>query len=476
MADFLPAVRKLLELITRPFADLKRSKIRMDAAASTSTSDALDEPEDFTWAYLPDVCLRRVFRFLPDRDRARAALVCRHWNRIMYSPDLWRFRSFSFSGRYSKSRRSEFESAVWYAKKFGSYLENLEIKYTNPHNSLVSKRFQAAMRTFLAVLRKDNSRLRSFTISYLELDRAAWSQSVRNALLKSLCLFLRRESRHLEYLNFKGARVSLPQGCTLLSSVGHAERNSSISELNIEDFFCMPIAAHAHTLFSQTLARFQNLSKLSLNYACISDEVLETLAASCASTLRTLNVKCHVHEPHSQVVWGFSWAKLASRSSDLRVNFYFEGLMKSDRLSRILLPEIPVRSLSLTNCYFGDADWTVKPTLVELLPNYKASLQRLTLDFNNSHESIDNELLGLILLCSKLYYLKIWAFLEVRFIEALLQNRQENKCVFRTLKVRIYTQRYETNEEDSLLQQVQSQYRELIDNELNYFVIPYPMM
>ncbi|KAK6466168.1 F-box only protein 39-like [Huso huso] len=404
----------------------------MDAAASTSTADTLDEPEDFTWTYLPDVCLRRVFRFLPDRDRARAALVCRHWNRIMYSPDLWRFRSFSFSGRSSKSRRSEFESAVWYAKKFGSYLENLEIKYTNPHNSLVSKRFQAAMRTFLAILRKDNSRLRSFTISYLELDRAAWSQSVRNALLKSLCLFLRRESRHLEYLNFKGARVSLPQGCTLLSSVGHSERNSSISELNIEDFFCMPIAVHAHTFFSQTLARFQNLSKLSLNYACISDEVLETLAASCASTLRTLSVKCHVHEPHSQP--------------------------QLDQLLR------------------RDADWTVKPTLVELLPNYKASLQRLTLDFNNSHESIDNELLGLILLCSKLYYLKIWAFLEVRFIETLLQNRQENKCVFRTLKVRIYTQRYETNEEDSLLQQVQSQYRELIDNELNYFVIPYPMM
>lgn len=43
-------------------------------------------------------------------------------------------------------------------------------------------------------------------------------------------------------------------------------------------------------------------------------------------------------------------------------------------------------------------------------------------------------------------------------------------------QVRIYTNRYETNEEDRTLREIYRKYRKLIDSELNYFVIAYPMM
>lgn len=62
--------------------------------------------------------------------------------------------------------------------------------------------------------------------------------------------------------------------------------------------------------------------------------------------------------------------------------------------------------------------------------------QKLTFEFNNNHESLDDELHLLILSCRKLFYFKIWAFLDVRFVERILKSQEEGQCALRTLKVR----------------------------------------
>ncbi|XP_069751664.1 F-box only protein 39-like isoform X2 [Narcine bancroftii] len=428
------------------------------------------------WSELPEITLRQVFRWLGDQDRVRAALVCKCWNHVMHSPALWRSRTFTFCGRPSKYRRAEYESAIWYVKKFGRYLENCEIKFTNPYNSLLTRRFQITMRSFLARLGNENNRLKSFTVQHLELDRLVWSSSVRNAFLKSLNFFLRRECRHLQSFNLRGARLSMEQGFSILNSLIQFRNRNSINELNIEDFFSHHLAIYANPTFPKIIRSFCELTSISINYNCISDDVLDNLCESCYQTLRTMNIKCHIHDPHNQVVWGLSWSKLAKRATNLKVNFYFDLVMKNDHLTRILVPEIPVRSLNFRSCYFSDPDWSMKPTLSDLIPHYKSTLQKLTLEFNNSHEQIDEELLHLVLTCGRLHYMKIWAFLSIKFIETILQYRQEGKSKVRTLKARIYMHKYETNEEDKLLRNLYMKYRDLIDRELNYFVITYPLM
>jgi F-box protein 39 len=70
-----------------------------------------------------------------------------------------------------------------------------------------------------------------------------------------------------------------------------------------------------------------------------------------------------------------SWAKLAKQASNLKVNFFFERVMKYERLARILLQEIPIRSISLRSCYFSDPDWSMRPTLMDLLPTFRHTLQ-----------------------------------------------------------------------------------------------------
>ncbi|XP_074048596.1 F-box only protein 39 [Macrotis lagotis] len=432
--------------------------------------------EQSCWASLPDVCLRRVFWWLGDRDRSRAVLVCRKWNQTMYSADLWRCRTITFSGRPSRSHASEFESALWYVKKFGRYLEHLEIKFLNPYNAVLTKKFQVTMRGLLSCLGKSNNRLKSLSIQHLELDRLVWRSSIRTSFIKSLSFFLKKVSKHLDYLNLKGARLAVEQGCHVLSSLSHLRSESFASELNLEDYFSHHLAVYSSPQFNQTMSMFRSLVVLTLNYNCISDELLETLGENNASSLWTINIKCHIHDPHGQVIWGMSWAKLAKHAANLKVNFFFERVMKHERLTRILLQEIPVRSVSLRSCYFSDPDWSMRRTLTDLLPTYRHTLQKLTFEFNNNHESLDDELLHLILSCEKLFYFKIWAFLDVKFVERILQSQEEGKCMLRTLKVRIYTNRYETNEEDRMLRDIYRKYRDLIDTEFNYFVIAYPMM
>ncbi|XP_062329443.1 F-box/LRR-repeat protein 8 [Osmerus eperlanus] len=468
----------------------EEAKVEKEGMKEVDEEEYDDEEEDQPrcgWGYLPDVCLRQVFWWLRDRDRVRAMLVCRHWHHVMHSPSLWRVRTFNFSGRISRTRRSELETAVCYAKAYGNYLEDLEIRFSHPLNSLVSRRFQQTLRTFLAALRKTGGRLRSLTINHMELDRAVWCRSVRNGLVRSLTFYLRREGSRLGHLSLRGARLNLPQGLEVLEAVAaaqqhvHLGRRPGIISLNLEDFFSQPLAVYGSPGFAHVMNRFRGLSTLILNYSCVSDELLAALSVACQNlrgggSLRTLIVRCHVHEPHLQMISGDAWVHLARHCPDLRVQITVERILSLNNLSQILLKEIPLRSLSLTSCYFSEQDWSVKPALSSILPWYGHCLQKLTLDLNNSHESVDEEILDLVQLCPRLVYLKVWAFLHISFLDFLLQKRLDKKCCLRTIKVRIYTNKYETHEEDEQLEEVYSRYRQLIHSELNYFAVSYPML
>ncbi|XP_071621491.1 F-box only protein 39 isoform X1 [Heliangelus exortis] len=333
------------------------------------------EPDASSWAYLPDVCLRHIFHWLDNRDRSQAALVCKKWNWAMHSGTLWRSRAITFYGRPSRAYSLETKSALWYVKKFGKYLEHLEIKLSNPPNTTFTQKFQVTVRGLLSHLAKCNSRLLSLTIKCLEFDRWIWKNVVRARFIKNLGTFLKRMSKQLDYLNLKGARVTLEEGCELLNSLSCLTNKSFISEISIEDFFRINLPVYRSTLFHQTMSKFHSLVTLTLNYSCISDEVLDILQEHSAHSLCTLNIKCHVHDPHRQHVWGMSWANLAKRAPRLDVNFLFERVMKHDELYRILLAEIPVRSISLRSCYFSHPDWIMRPTLTNLLPAYCHVLQ-----------------------------------------------------------------------------------------------------
>ncbi|NXF87744.1 FBX39 protein, partial [Eubucco bourcierii] len=432
-------------------------------------------PEQSSWAHLPDVCLRNIFRWLDDKDRSQAALVCVKWSQVMYSGSLWRCRTLVFYSRPSRTQALELQRALFYTKKFGRYLEHLEIKLPNPYSTTFTQRFQMIMRDLLSHLGNCNDHLVSLSIQYLELERYFWRSVVRAQFIQHLASFLRRMSKHLDCLDLKGARAALDNGCELLNSLSCLTHQSFVSKLNIEDFFSLHLHIYRSTLFHQTMSYFHSLVILSLNYNCLSDELLNILRENSAHSLSTLNIKCHISDPHEQVVWGMSWANLAKSAPKLTVNFFFERVLKHDHLARILLVDIPVSSLSLRSCYFSNPEWIMRPTLTSLIPAYHRMLQKLTLELNNDCEQLDEELLQLTLACKRLSYLKVWAYLSATFMERLLQNRAEGKCILTTIKVKIYTAQEYTTQEDQLLCAIYKRFKYLIDSELNYFATTCPV-
>lgn len=92
------------------------------------------------WERLPDVCVLHIFKYLPDYDRSKAALVCHHWHNMMRLPCLWRYRSFYFTGRVSRYKQSEYNVAVGYAKNLGVFLESLKVTVSPPQSVVLAER------------------------------------------------------------------------------------------------------------------------------------------------------------------------------------------------------------------------------------------------------------------------------------------------------------------------------------------------
>uniref|UniRef100_A0A3Q3FP80 F-box only protein 39-like n=1 Tax=Labrus bergylta TaxID=56723 RepID=A0A3Q3FP80_9LABR len=370
------------------------------------------------WGSLPDVCLRHVFRCLSDEDRVSADLVSCHWHQVMHSPSLWRFRFFHFNGRLSKYTQSEYCSAVAYARSLGVYLESLEVCLCPPRKSSIARRLEQTLTGLLSELTSVKAPLRSLSIVKMELERTPWTTSLRSSIVHSLIEFLQTGGSKLTSVCLNGMRNSLP--------------HVRLTPLKLK----MPPYP---------------LSQVFIVHFCL----------------------CFI--PPLKLVFGNSWSNLVSTCPELKVRITVEQVIDTNRLARILLPEIPLTEFNMTGSYSTDEDWSAKPVLRDLLPQYRRSLQFLSLDLRNSEESLDEELLGLVKVCERLEQLRVWAFLDLRTMERLLHMRLTKRSLLNKIKVRIYSMEDEIEEKEEQLEQILCPYLGL-PPELDLYVMVYPFV
>ncbi|XP_060912289.1 F-box only protein 39-like [Labrus mixtus] len=439
------------------------------------------------WGSLPDVCLRHVFRCLSDEDRVSADLVSRHWHQVMHSPSLWRFRFFHFSGRLSKYTQSEYCSAVAYARSLGVYLESLEVCLCPPRKSSIARRLEQTLTGLLSELTSVKAPLRSLSIVKMELERTPWTASLRSSIVHSLIEFLQTGGSKLTSVCLNGMRNSLPHGLEVLSALALSQTRLTprcyISSLDLRGFFSGSLAnVHLNPRVPCILCQLPGLTYLTLSYSWLSDELLTALQyrgqqeqGRHGNPLQSLSLHCSLHEPHQQLVFGSSWSNLVSTCPELKVRITVEQVIDTNRLARILLPEIPLTEFDMTGSYSTDEDWSAKPVLRDLLPQYRRSLQFLSLDLRNSEESLDEELLHLVKVCERLEQLRVWAFLDLRTMERLLHMRLTKRSLLNKIKVRIYSMEDEIEEKEEQLEQILCPYLGL-PPELDLYVMVYPFV
>ncbi|XP_026184324.1 F-box only protein 39 [Mastacembelus armatus] len=437
------------------------------------------------WGSLPDVCLQHVFRFLLDHDRRSAALVCHHWHNVMRSPSLWRYHFFHFSGQLSKFRQSEYSCAMGYAQNLGVYLERLEVRVCPPRRPLAAQRLEQTISGLLAELIRVRAPLRSLSLVKLELDRTAWTSGLRKSLIKCLIHLLHRGASKLTSVCLNGMRNCLHQGLELLSALSHSQMrvysHCYISSLSLEGFFSGAVPVHLNSSLPCILHHMQGLTNLSLSYSYLSDELLMALQdrqqrwrqshSADGRPLQTFSLYCTLNEPHSQLVCGDSWAALSSSCLDLKVKLKVDQVINTDRLARLLLPEIPLKEYSMTAFYSPEEEWSATPLLHNMLPQYRHSLQNLTLDLSNCSESLDEELLELVSVCECLKQLRVWAFLETWTVGRLLHIRLTQRVLLNKIRVRIYSVS-ENGEQEDQLEDILSSYLHL-PPELDFSAIVY---
>ncbi|XP_003446781.1 F-box only protein 39 [Oreochromis niloticus] len=439
------------------------------------------------WLSLPRLCLERVFSFLPDRDRKTAALVCHQWHNVMRSPSLWRHRHFHFSGRISKFRKPHYSSAIAYVSHLGAYLERLEVTVCPPRKTQSALRLKGAITQLFSELIRVKAPLRSLAVMNLELDRSAWTSSLRASMVGCLISFLQRGSSKLNSICLSGMRNCIHQGLELLSALSHYETRfyprCYISSLDLEAFFSGSVNVYLNSSVPDNLSQLQCLTDLRLSYSCLSDELLMALQQRHGggrqksrrddNTLQTFSLHCCLKEPHQQLVCGSSWATLASSCPDLKVKISVNQVVNNDRLARMLLPEIPLSEYCMSAFYSPNEDWSPKPLLSDILPQYRHTLQHLNLDLNNFGESLDEELLELVKVCERLVKLSICAFLEIRTVARLLDMTLTQRSSLKEIHVRICSFNEDAGEEEEALEEMLSSYLHL-PPDLCFSAITYP--
>ncbi|XP_028274934.1 F-box only protein 39-like [Parambassis ranga] len=429
------------------------------------------------WMLLPHVCLQHVFRFLSNVDRVSAALVCHHWHKVMRSASLWRTYCIHFNGPFPK-----FNYAVGYIRHLGAHLHRLDVSVCPPQRSIVARRISHSIIRLFSELIRVNPTLHSLTLVRLELDRHAWTSKQRNSLVGCLIDFLHRSSSKLTFVSLNSMHNNMTQGLPTLQALLNADRRSYpqcyISSLDLVNFFSPTVIVHRNPTVAHILGKLRGLTNLTLSYSCLSDELLIALqqrhteqsqtSSRNGITLQTLTLHCYENEPHQQVVCGDLWASLASTCPDLRVKFRVNHVTNTDELIRMLQPGIPMAEYVTSAYCFVEDDWSAKPLLRDLLPQYRYTLQRLNLHLYNRHESLDEELLLLVKKCECLEQLRLSAFLDIQTVEELLHIRMTLRTSLNYIRVRIYTSDTNTRDREEQLEQILNSHPHL-PHELKFF-------
>ena len=275
------------------------------------------ESNGVDWTQLPHIVVVKIMSYLSDDERVSMAKVCTTWSPLIDSGCLWRIRRFVF-GTYSEIGERK---AIAFAAKHGRHLRDLEIKCRHPANS--TKRFHKNISIFLSFLH-GNAVLTDFDLSSLMLERYWRHEHTKELLFSTLSRFLKGQKR-LIWFGMTSAQFSLLGGFKLLESLGIGS-GLTLKFLNLEDFFHGGLRVFSLSRFVNLMDRFCKLRVVSLNYNCVSNDLIMKMAERFPRILKELNIKVNRFDPRLHRVDSFAWHILNNACPKLKVSMVYFNL------------------------------------------------------------------------------------------------------------------------------------------------------
>ncbi|XP_041348758.1 F-box only protein 39-like [Gigantopelta aegis] len=398
----------------------------LKALAASTRYTFWSQKDDQMWSCLPDTALVEIYLCLPDHDRLSMSLTCKNWNNVFSYPCLWRTRYIELGGYKAISAG---ERACKFADSHGDHVRYLFLSCTHP-SSHSCKVIQMTIDNFLFKIQ--NAKLLHFELVRLNLDRFWKFEHLKEKIVHSFARFLLGQRNMLNF-DMGDAHFSLTSGCRILEAIGSAS-GSTIKDLDIEDFFHSRLAMFQVKRFRNAFAMFTNLSCLSLNYNCLSDEIFECLAKTLAGKLKNISCTIYRTDPHYHRISSFSWKNLKAVCPSLTVDFWFESIGMSVDINRILVPEAPVREMHLWTGFDDSADWQLGDTINHIAAHHK-QIGLISMELDNNRESVDGPLVAMVRECKGLRELYVNAVLAVATIDEICELQTDGKIDLHTFHV-----------------------------------------
>ncbi|XP_012943917.1 F-box only protein 39 [Aplysia californica] len=380
-----------------------------------------------TWSELPYPALVEVYRNLHDKDRVAAAQVCHMWGKAFTNPALWRSKHFVLGG--SKANSSG-QRAVVFAQKMGPCLRHVYIKCRHL-TSNTCETIASSLEQFCSNL--EHSRLEHLVIRELELDRFWKHAHLRPKVAQCLQNMLRSQ-RNLQLLDLSTAQFGVLPGSEVLAAASEGS-GSKISCLELPDFFHTQLAAFEIPAYVKAILGFSNLQQINLNYCCLSDHIVEQWAKVLAGKLEDLEIRVCSNEPHTHRISNESWSLLKAACPRLTVDMSILGIGPASSVIPILAPPIPLVYLHYWSGHDGDTELGLHSTLRHIAAHYASSLKQLSLDFDNLHDRINEQLIALVARCRRLTSLRIKAIADVQVADTICQMIQERENCLRDVSI-----------------------------------------
>ena len=322
------------------------------------------------WANLPDVVLTEVFKYLPDKDKLNAALVCTSWYNIFESPCLWRRRHFDMGGFKAQINGIK---ACKFAERFGQYLRYLSMTCSHP-SFHTCKQFQATIEELFGKLKDEETQLHDFEFCRLELERYWKYDTPRERVIGTFSKFFKTQ-KAMQCFDMSYSQFPTYGGCRILDSIG-CQSGDTITDLMLEDFFHSRLPVYQAKKYKKCIGRFTNVRYLALNYNCISEEIIEQFSKTLSRKLEYLNIKIFRNDPHFHRISGYTWKMLRRACSKLKVSLWFESIGSYSEIAPILASEIPVRDIHIWTGYDEDMNWRLGQTVDLISDLYSSTLGR----------------------------------------------------------------------------------------------------